>query len=78
MKVSELLENIRNNPDFVNNSLIVHSYDIYGGVFKFLVKISEDTSIRKKIFVEFDENEYDKDILDKTVVNWYYIEDFYV
>jgi len=73
MKVYELLNDIKNNPNYIENSLITHSFDIAGAVFKFLIKVDGNIANKKKIFVVFDENEYYIDLYNKTVVDWYYI-----
>lgn len=68
MKVSELLNNIGENSDYIFNSLYLKSSDIYGCTYKYLVKTGSYAS-RKQIFIALNSEESELDLLEKTVVD---------
>jgi phage-related protein len=69
MKISEYLNNIKDKSNYVHNSLFLKSLDEYGCVYKYLIRLVDDSANRKEIFIELDETESELDLLDKTVIN---------
>jgi hypothetical protein len=66
MKILNLLDTIRNNNDYVINSLYLKSYNNCGCVYKWLVR-AENIAYRKEIFIAYAIDELsleEKEILD--------------
>lgn len=68
MTVNELLNNIRLIEDYFPNSIHLISSDNSGCVYKYLYK-SNTLGIRKEIFIELNPEEFELNLLDKTVVS---------
>jgi len=69
MKVSEYLTTIKNQENYVTNSLFLKSSDNYGCVYKFLEK-NIIGAMRREIFIELNSEESEVALLDKTVVSY--------
>lgn len=66
MTVREKLEIIEAESGYVINSLILKSYDDYGGTWKWLQKSVQGFGYRREIFLAF---EGSGDIMDKTILD---------
>ena len=69
MTVSELSNTIKQNEDYVSNSLILKSSDNFGCIYKYLLK-SNNIAVRKEIFIELSSAESALNLLDKTIINY--------
>lgn len=69
MIISELLDQIKNNPDYVINSLYLKSSDNYGCTYKWLTNGS-NLATRKQIFIATDIEESELELVNKTVIKW--------
>jgi len=68
MKVSELLNEIKEQSDYFPNSLYLKSSDNYGCVYKWLINQKEFAS-RQELFIALNPDESELNILDKTVID---------
>jgi len=69
MKVLELLNIIKQDLDYIENSIFLKSSDNKGCTFKWLIKAG-DVAYRKQIFITLDEEESELELEDKTVVSY--------
>jgi hypothetical protein len=68
MTISEYLNNIKDLPNYVFNSLHLKAADNSGCTYKYLIKQVDGSSSRKQIFIALDEVESNLELLDKTII----------
>ena len=69
MIISNFLNQIKNLPEYINNSLYLKESDNYFCIYKYLIKRLENTAIRIEIFIELNPEESELELLNKTVIN---------
>jgi len=65
--IQEKIDEIKNGSTYVTGSLIIHSLDDEGVVYKWLENL-DGVAERKKLFIQLDSNDLDKILEERTAI----------
>jgi len=66
--IQEKIDEIKNGSTYVTGSLIIHSLDDEGVVYKWLENL-DGVAERKKLFIQLDSNDLDKILEERTAIS---------
>jgi len=70
MTVSDMLDNLKEETQYVVNSMILKSYDDNGCTYKYLSEYKTDHAVRKEVFMATTGT---GDLEGRTVTEWVYV-----